>query len=490
MLFFETRFLLSFAIFFAAYWALSRARRPLLIVLFSYVFYGAWDPRFLSLLLISTGVDFLVAQKVEAAGPRTKAARHWLWVSLAANLGMLGIFKYFDFFAETFAALFAIPPENTFLLNVILPAGISFYTFQTLGYVLDVYYGRQKAERDPITFAAFVSFFPQLVAGPIERAGDLIGQIKAPQPFSWANIHIGTRLFCIGLFKKLVIADNMAVFVDPVFADPAAHDPATLLFAAYAFSFQIYCDFSGYTDMARGIAKALGIDLSINFNLPYLATSVRQFWQRWHMTLYRWFNDYIYIPLGGSRAGAFATYRNILIVFTISGLWHGAGWNFIIWGTLHGLWICGERALAPTALGTLVGRLPGWVRAILVFHLITLTWIVFRAESLPQLTVYFATLADLRAADLVPGIGTLTGSFGTLYLPSLGGAIQPGLYALAILLFCGPLVALQIHRARLAGRRFEAEWPVDMQVVLWLSVAGAAYLLGGDTAAQFIYFQF
>ncbi len=490
MLFFEARFVLFFSVFFAAYWALTPQRRPLLITLFSYIFYGAWDWRFLSLLLISTCVDYLVSHRVERAGPRTQGARRWLWVSIAANLGMLGVFKYFDFFSTSFAALFGISAENTLLLNVILPAGISFYTFQTLGYVIDVYYGRQKAERSIVNFAAFVAFFPQLVAGPIERAGDLLIQIKAPQEFSWVNMHHGARLFCMGLFKKLVIADNMALFVDPVFADPAAYDPLTLLFAAYAFSFQIYCDFSGYTDMARGIAKTMGINLSLNFNLPYMATSVRQFWQRWHMTLYRWFNDYIYIPLGGSRAGVATTYRNILIVFTISGLWHGAGWNFIIWGTLHGVWICAERALEPTAIGTIIGKLPAWLRAILVFHLITLTWIVFRCQDLSQLTAYAATLADLRPAHLVPGLEMLTGAFGSLTLPSFGGSIQPALYGLAVALFCGPLVAMQIWRARHADDMFEATWPRDVQLMFWFTLVAASYLLSGDEVQQFIYFQF
>ncbi len=491
MLFFEAQFFQLFACFFLAYWLLTPARRPLLILIVSLVFYGLWDWRFLSLLGLSIIVDFVAGQGIEAATGNRPRQRRWLALSLAVNLGALGFFKYFDFFSAGFADLFGVAPENRLILDVILPAGISFYTFQTLSYTLDVYRGEQKAERDPILFAAFVAFFPQLIAGPIERAGHLIHQIAAPQRFSTHNLYLGARLFLFGLVKKLVIADNLAKFVDPVFADPAAHDPVTLLMAAYAFGFQIYCDFSGYTDMARGLAKSVGIELSINFNFPYLATSVRDFWQRWHITLYSWLRDYLYRPLGGNRAGTARTYRNIMVVFLASGLWHGAGWNFILWGGIHGIYLCIERALAPTALGRAAARLPGVIKALAVFHLVTFAWIVFRCPDLATFGAYLRGLAAFSPPDLAPGWELFALPHGDWWLPALGGHAQAALYMLAVAFFCLPLMLAQAARQRWSGRPvFEAAWPMDLRISFYASLCLIAFWLQAEGAKQFIYFQF
>ncbi len=455
MLFFEKDFFLLFSIFFVTYWAVSPRLRPLLIVGASYAFYAAWDWRFLSLLILSTGIDFLCGQKI-AATEEKSTRKKWLALSLGFNLGMLGFFKYFDFFVDSFADLFGIAPENRFLINVILPAGISFYTFQTLSYTVDVYRRKQEPETDLMSFAAFVSFFPQLIAGPIERASGLLTQINTAARFDLNNIYLGARLFLIGLVKKLVIADNMAKFVDPVFADPSAHDPLTLLLAAYCFAFQIYCDFSGYTDMARGLAKSIGIELSINFNFPYLATGIRDFWRRWHITLYSWLRDYVYFPLGGSQNGAVRTYVNIMIVFLLSGLWHGAGWNFILWGGMHGLFICVERLASKTIVGRVFSQIPALVRMFIVFHLVTAAWIVFRAQDMAHLRAYVERLSELSLTDFIPGSMTVEMTYADYWLPTLGGEAQPAFYVIVIGLLCLPLIIGQFYRKSLQREVAEA----------------------------------
>ncbi|QHQ37159.1 MBOAT family O-acyltransferase [Algicella marina] len=485
MLFFELQFYLLFAIFYPVYFRCPVRYQRHVILVASYVFYAAWDARFLSLLVASTLVDFVAGRKIHAGQRR----RFWLGVSLCFNLGMLGVFKYFDFFSVTFADAFGVSPDNRILLDVVLPAGISFYTFQTLSYTLDIYRGEQKPTDSFVDFAAFVAFFPQLIAGPIERAGHLLPQIAAEHRESLANLRAGARLFLFGLFKKLVIADNMGRFVDPVFADPGAFPPQTLLLAAYFFAFQIYCDFSGYTDMARGIARSLGIELSLNFRRPYLATSLRDFWQRWHITLYSWLRDYVYKPLGGSRHGDVRTARNILVVFTLSGLWHGAGWNFILWGAFHGVWLCLERWVGSTGLGRTLGRLPAAVKAVLIFHLVTAAWILFRAPDMATVSAYFRGLAQLRPADLLPGVERFAAEYGSFDLPVLGGS--PEAFGMAVfgLALCGPLMLLQVYRTR-KGEIFEAHWSRSQQVVFYGLLCLTVFWLAPDVQKQFIYFQF
>ena len=355
-------FVFFFCVVLITYWALAGLPRGLryqnrFLLLASYFFYGYWDWIFLTLILISTVVDYFAARGIEDAGAqKTGVRKRWMFLSIGVNLGLLGVFKYFDFFTGSLVALVhqfspgVFPDQgNSLLLNVILPVGISFYTFQTMSYTIDVYRGQIKAERNFLDFALFVCFFPQLVAGPIERAGDLLPQFKRERKFDLENLQKGLWLVLIGFFMKVYVADNLAVLVDQVYLPgkgaylAALQTPARLVHGGYqvmaaniAFVFQIYGDFAGYSIIALGISRMMGIKLSINFSTPQFSQTPVELWRRWHVTLNRWIIDYIYIPLGGSRMGEFAKQRNIFLTFTIMGLWHGANWTFAIWGAYHG----------------------------------------------------------------------------------------------------------------------------------------------------------
>ncbi|MDF1719323.1 MAG: MBOAT family protein [Minwuia sp.] len=488
MLFFETKFFWLFFAFLIFYFSVGKKYRPIVIIVTSYIFYGTWDWRFLSLLIASTSVDYFSGLRIENS-KNEHVRKRWLLTSIIFNIGLLGIFKYFDFFASEIQSLFGVSGENYLLLNVILPAGISFYTFQTLGYVIDVYRRQQKAETSYWNFAAFVSFFPQLIAGPIERAHVLLEQIKNPLPPKLSNFYLGTRLFLFGMAKKIVIADNLAKFVDPAFADPAAQDPVTLLLAAYCFSFQIYCDFSGYTDMARGVAKIIGIDLSINFNFPYFAQSIRSFWQRWHITLYSWFRDYIYRPLGGSRVSSGQTIRNILIIFAISGLWHGAGWQFIVWGLIHGTYICIERALEETIVGRFFRHLPAFVKCIMIFHFVTFAWIFFRSPDLSSALAYLNGIGGIFTQDWTISWITVPLEYATYTLPAIGQSTAMPFYFAALLVLVAPLVVCEYFaKSRPVG--FDRTWPVDARVILYATLALVMFWFNAEGNPAFIYFQF
>jgi alginate O-acetyltransferase complex protein AlgI len=333
------------------YWALPKRGQNLLLLGASYFFYGYWDWRFLSLLAISTVVDYTAALRIERehGGLDSTSRRRkkvWLLASLCTNLGLLGFFKYFNFFADSFAELLASLglTVNPMYLSVVLPVGISFYTFQTMSYTIDVYRGRMPATRRFFDFALYVSFFPQLVAGPIERAAVLLPQILNHRCFSRVQFLDGTHLIFWGLFKKVFVADNLAPVADRIFAAGSCSAAETLL-AAYAFAFQIYCDFSGYSDIARGCAKCMGFELMLNFDHPYVAENPREFWQRWHISLSTWLRDYLYIPLGGNRGGNLLMYRNLALTMLLGGLWHGAAWTFVIWGAYQGVLLIGHRII-------------------------------------------------------------------------------------------------------------------------------------------------
>ncbi|MBK6344070.1 MAG: MBOAT family protein, partial [Flavobacteriales bacterium] len=341
MLFNSIDFAAFLPMVFLIHWLILRGQRArnAFLLLASYVFYGWWDPRFLSLLALSSLIDFWVSKRI---GKETRTARRkaLLLLSLAANLGMLGFFKYYDFFVSNFESAFSLfgHPLQLRHLDIILPVGISFYTFQTLSYTIDVYMGRLKPSTDGLSFMAFVSFFPQLVAGPIERATHLLPQFSKTRSFSLEQSSDGLRQMLWGLVKKVVVADNCAPYVDSIFAAPEAASGSTLLVGAMLFSFQIYCDFSGYSDIAVGCARLFGFDLMRNFAYPYFSRDIAEFWRRWHISLSSWFRDYVYVPLGGSRGRLGATMRNTLIIFIISGFWHGANWTFICWGAVHALY--------------------------------------------------------------------------------------------------------------------------------------------------------
>jgi D-alanyl-lipoteichoic acid acyltransferase DltB (MBOAT superfamily) len=396
-------FWVFFALVFALYRALPHRAQNVLLLVSSYLFYGWWDWRFLSLVFISTAVDYASALAIDrAATPGRRRAL--LSLSLSVNLGLLGFFKYYGFFTLEAARLLQTLglPVHPPLLDVILPAGISFYTFQTMSYTIDVYRRETPPARRFLDFALYVAFFPQLVAGPIERSSSLLPQVLEPRRVREHDFAEGLYLVLEGLVRKVVIADNLAPIVNTVFATPPARlTGLECLVGMYAFAFQIYGDFSGYSAIARGIARWMGFDLMVNFRLPYFATSPSDFWRRWHISLSTWLRDYLYIPLGGNRGGRWRTLRNLMTTMLVGGLWHGAGWPFIAWGAYHGALLCGHRVLAGRPAGTshtaghrvLAGRpagtsLPGGAsriaRIILMFHAVCLGWLLFRARSLSQ----------------------------------------------------------------------------------------------------------
>ncbi len=379
MLFQTWPFVIFFAIAYPAYLALrqTRFRLPFLLAA-SYFFYGWLNPLYVVLIAYSTVLDYLVAARMEK-GRHRKA---WLAVSIVNNLGLLGFFKYGAFVTDNLNALlsfmqipYAIPSPG-----LLLPAGLSFYTFQSLSYTIEYYRGNIERERSLIRYATFVAYFPRLLAGPIERAKNLLPQLHKTPSISGQDIADGLSLFVVGLFKKVALADYLALYVNKVYTAPEQFQSPALLLATFLFAWQIYFDFSGYTDMARGVARMMGFRLMLNFNNPYLAASLGEFWQRWHISLSSWFKDYVYIPLGGNRKGTLATYKNMFLTMVISGLWHGAAWTFVIWGALHALGRFATRELERTAFYR--EKVPTLAKQLFVFVFVTFAWIFFKAESI------------------------------------------------------------------------------------------------------------
>jgi alginate O-acetyltransferase complex protein AlgI len=393
LLFTELRFLVFFALVFCVHWALrSNRTRKLWLLGASYVFYAGWDWRFLSLIWLSTCIDYLVGHFMPGRSPRVR--RTLLITSLAANLGILGTFKYYDFFvgsAARFSEWLGLPlPVHA--LELVLPLGISFYTFQTLSYSIDVYRGRLQPTRSAIDFALFVAFFPQLVAGPIVRASELLPQLLERRRFTQIDWRAYLLLFLSGFIKKACVADNAARVVDLVFADPAAYGVASKWLASGLYSLQIYCDFSGYSDMAIASAGMLGYRLADNFAAPYLATSMRDFWRRWHISLSTWFRDYLYIPLGGNRATPGRVAFNLFCVFLLCGLWHGAAWTFVVWGAVHGVFLALERRVP-------VESAPRWLGRIYALGIVNLAFVIFRSPDFSIATEMITGLFAAGAPD-------------------------------------------------------------------------------------------
>ncbi len=352
-----------------------------------------WNPIFILLIIVSTLVDYFVGKAIgNEESPSAK--KKLLWLSLAINLGILFSFKYYNFLRENLQVIFShlseslIIPEHSWLL----PVGISFYTFQTLSYTIDVYRGQQKAETNFFNFALYVSFFPQLVAGPIERSTNLLPQFLEKHEFDYQRIRSGLLLILLGLFKKIVIADRFAVYADQIFDNPGAYSGMAVILGIVFFSFQIYCDFSGYTDIAIGSARVLGYRLMDNFKGPYFTKSIRNFWRHWHISLSTWFRDYVYLPLGGNRVGSYKLYRNLVIVFLVTGLWHGANWTFVAWGLFHGLFLIIERL----GFGDFLKKLPSFLQVTYTFLLVSLGWVFFRASSM---TDAFLVLQSIPIGD-------------------------------------------------------------------------------------------
>ncbi|MFC1734509.1 MBOAT family O-acyltransferase [Candidatus Hydrogenedentota bacterium] len=420
MIFNSVEFLVFLVVVLSLYYILNHRWQNILLLVASYFFYGWWDWRFLSLLGISTVVDYACGWGVYLSENRHRK-KLFVLLSVCCNLGILGFFKYFNFFAASTTRLFSAlgMDASPTTLNIVLPVGISFYTFQTMCYTIEIYRKELKPSRDFISYALYVSFFPQLVAGPIERAKNLLPRLSRRRVVTFADLSIGFRLIISGFVKKVAIADVVARSVNLAFDDPAAHSGVTLIVAVYLFAIQIYCDFSGYSDIARGTARLLGVDIMQNFRFPYLSTSLRDFWRRWHISLSSWFRDYLYIPLGGSHGGLAKTMRNLMITMTLCGLWHGAAWNFVWWGSLHAGFLCCERVYAtikPQRNKEREGRLAAFLGWFITFHFVGLGWILFRSTSLGHAFTYLNSMCQ----------GGLSVDKGSLY--SL-------LWALALLLW-------------------------------------------------------
>jgi len=401
MLFNSIDFAIFLPIVFILYWFVTNKNLKLqnfLIVAASYLFYGLWDWRFLFLILFSTIVDYSIGIALKTESNQTKR-KVLLWISIFVNLGFLGFFKYYNFFLENFVNAFSFfgNPINPQGLNIILPVGISFYTFQTLSYTIDVYKRKLTATKDFVAFSAFVSFFPQLVAGPIERATHLLPQFYKKRKFDYALAVDGMRQILWGLFKKIVIADNCAEFANQIFNNSADMNGSTLVLGAIFFTFQIYGDFSGYSDIAIGTSRLFGFDLMQNFNFPYFSRDIAEFWRRWHISLSTWFRDYLYIPLGGSRGGTWMKVRNTFIIFIVSGFWHGANWTFIVWGALNAIYFLpllltnnNRNNLETVAKGKLFPSLKELSFMFLTFGLTVFAWIFFRANNIGHAISYIS----------------------------------------------------------------------------------------------------
>ena len=381
---------------FALYWVLRRQVRwqNLLVVVASYVFYGWWDWRFLLLIAFTSACSYFSGLIINDGRWRKTA----LWGNITVNLAILGLFKYYDFFAVEFGRLFGLSADSL-TLNLILPVGISFYTFQALSYSIDIYRSKMEPTRDVVAFFAYVSFFPQLVAGPIERATNLLPQFQRQRQFDYGMAVDGVRQMLWGFFKKVVVADNCAVFVDKIWADVGSQSSLNLAMAAVLFAIQIYCDFSGYSDIAIGTAKLFGIRLMRNFKVPYFSRDIAEFWRRWHISLTTWFRDYVYIPLGGSRVGKAKVVRNTFIIFLVSGFWHGANWTFLAWGAFHALLFLplillgkNRKYTDTIAEGRWLPNLKELGQMALTFMLAVLGWILFRSQSIGEAMDFYTGL--------------------------------------------------------------------------------------------------
>jgi alginate O-acetyltransferase complex protein AlgI len=474
MLFCSQEFLLFFLLVFSLYWLVNQARfRVYLLLAASFYFYASWN-KWLALLIVgSTVLDYLIAHGLERS-QHGAVRKTLLGLSIGFNLGVLAYFKYMNFFLESlFTTLRMMGSEASIpVLQVMLPIGISFYTFEAISYTVDVYSRRIQAEKSLPHFLLFILFFPHLVAGPIVRARDFLPQVARHKKWNWMRMQFGVELFLLGLFKKLAIADRMAAVADPIFAEPGSYATWAVWLGVLAYSLQIYCDFSGYSDMAIGIAHMFGYKLGVNFRMPYLAKNIAEFWHRWHISLSTWLRDYVFISLGGSRGTRWETYRNLMITMTLGGLWHGASWPFVVWGVVHGAMLVGHRLLKDV-----YERSPAWtqfwatrtgtaVRMATTFLLVSLGWVLFRAPT-------------LAAAGEV---------YRRLFLPVEGAAVALSLVSIATLFG----VAAGAHYLGETGlwNRWSRRLPAEALAVGYAAIALAAAVLAPASGKAFIYFQF
>ncbi len=475
MLFNSVSFFVFFAVLYTLYLRVDHKRQNLLLLVGSYIFYGSWDWRFLSLILFSTVVDYLCGLRIHQENDERKR-KIFLFVSLFTNLSLLGVFKYFNFFTESFIsllALFNIEAHGTYL-NIILPVGISFYTFQTMSYTLDIYRRKMEPAKVFSDFALFVAFFPQLVAGPIERASHLLPQILKPRKVTLELFYKGAFLVYWGIFQKVFIADNLATIVDPIFAGKAGSENGVIvLIAIYAFAVQIYCDFAGYSNVARGLCKCMGFDIMVNFNVPYFAKNPQDFWQRWHISLSTWLRDYLYISLGGNKNGQWQTYRNLALTMLIGGLWHGAAWTYIVWGAYQGLLLVVHRFFQfhfarLDVISSFITR-KGWeaVKILVFFQFVCLGWLIFRADSMATVTSMLTAIFTNFTPDASIG-------FNLQYL----------------VFFSGILIVVQWFQYHKNDLLVVYKAPMWVRVMFYSVTLLLMIVFGVADGSEFIYFQF
>ncbi len=462
MLFNSLTFAVFFIIVLTLYNALSKYYKlqNYLLLIASYIFYGCWNWKFLFLISFSIIFDYFAAVFIDSEKLPAKR-KLFLALSILVNLGLLGFFKYYNFFTQSFVTLLQnIGLSSNFdTLNILLPIGISFYTFHSLNYVIDVYRGKIKPANSIFEYALFVSFFPQLVAGPILRAADLLPQFQKPRVVSRYDYNLGFWLIIWGLFKKIVIADNCAIIADAIFKKGAVAGGGDIIIGTLLFTFQIYCDFSGYSDMAIGLGRLMGFKIDINFNLPYLARNISEFWQRWHISLSTWLRDYLYIPLGGNRNGNHNTYCNLMITMLLGGLWHGANWTFVIWGGYHGLALVGHR-IAENKI-----RVWAPIGVVATFCLVSFGWLIFRAESFAHLKEMMSVISNgFLIKRAYPGINEL-------------------------LFYIVFLIVFQVIQYKKKNLYFIAETG-NFKIFFYSLIVIFIFLSGNFTAHQFIYFQF
>ncbi|HIA47325.1 MAG TPA: MBOAT family protein [Candidatus Hydrogenedentes bacterium] len=467
MLFNSVAFVLFALVVYSIYSVLKHRPQNIFLLIASYFFYGCWDWRFLALIFVTTLVDFLCSGKIYSVGSGTRQAKVFVLISLCVNLGILGFFKYFNFFEDSAIRLLSLlgMEANGVTLKIILPVGISFYTFQSLSYTIDVYRGKLKPTRNFFDYALFVSFFPQLVAGPIERATHLLPQVENPRTVTYHNIREGAWLILLGYFKKVVIADNFADIATVVFNNPGDYHGLAVLIGVYAFAFQIYGDFSGYSDIARGLAKLMGFDLMLNFRMPYFATNPQDFWRRWHISLSTWLRDYLYISLGGNKGKLYKTYRNLFLTMLLGGLWHGAAWNFVLWGAFHGTLLIAHRRFVGESKGKIDDTLDVRLfKMFVMFHLTCFGWILFRINNLSDLSTLVQNLLVW------------------------GGAPSHWLLAMPLLLW--PLFILHYLQERANDMLVIKEMNVVFRWAAYSVMLSYIMFLGKVDGYDFIYFQF
>ncbi len=487
MLFNTIDFAIFLPIVFAIYWFVVNRNlklQNLLIVAASYTFYGWWDWRFLSLILFSTLVDYTIGISLSKENKATRR-KVLLWTSVLVNLGFLGFFKYYNFFLDNFLHAFSFFGIEISIssLNIILPVGISFYTFQTLSYTIDVYKRKLEPTKDFMAFAAFVSFFPQLVAGPIERATNLLPQFYKKRSFDYNKAVDGLRQILWGLFKKIVIADNAAQIANEIFNNSEVYSGGTLVLGAIFFTFQIYGDFSGYSDIAIGTSRLFGFNLKQNFNFPYFSRNIAEFWRRWHISLSTWFRDYLYIPLGGSRGSALVKVRNVFAIFIVSGFWHGANWTFIMWGALNAIYFLpllltkkNRNNLDTVAQGKVLPSLKEFSLMGITFGMTVFAWIFFRAESMRHAISYIYDMLKglLRKPSYIQTVDVINTHIG---------------YTLPFLVILFVLIEWMGRESQYAIEHLGVKWKTPFRYIFYYVIIITIFMLGGENQ-EFIYFQF